>query len=81
MSHLYRVVVFDENKKVLISKVVTADAETAASITLRIVAVIEMYHARFTVHVTDYIHDNMSVMDFLDFLSTALEEMSLRGGK
>lgn len=72
----YRVVIFDENQKVLISKVVT-DADTKENITSRIKMVIDMHNAPFTVSVTDYIHETMSVFDFAALLNTALEEMRL----
>ena len=75
----YRVVILDENKKVLISKIVT-DEGPKETIADRVQIVIGMHRAPFTVNVTDYIHENMTCFDFMAYLNTALKEMSLRGG-
>lgn len=75
----YRVVIFDEHQKVLISKVVTSE-EAMQTVAGRISVVIHMHHAPFTVNVTEYIHDSMSVLDFMARLNAALEQMSLGGG-
>jgi hypothetical protein len=76
----YRVVILDENQKVLISKVVTADADTTEeTIANSIRAVIKMHGAPFTVSVSKYASNCTSVSDFMAYLNTALGEMSLRG--
>ena len=74
----YRVSILDENQKVLISKIVT-DEGPKEIIAVRVKAIIDMHGAPFTVNVTDYIHDTRTVFDFVDYLHTALTEMSLRG--
>jgi hypothetical protein len=74
----YRVVVLDENQKVLISKIVT-DEGPKEVIADRIQVIIGLHRAPFTVSVTDYIHESMNCFEFMKYLHTALSEMSLRG--
>ena len=72
----YRVVIFDENQKVLISKIVT-DEGPRENIATRVKSIIDLNKAPFTVNVTDYIHESTSVLDFMTYLNTSLREMSL----
>ena len=73
----YRVVIFDERKNVLISKIVT-DEGPKEDIARRIGVVIGMHGAPFTVSVTDYEHETLSVLGFMDCLDSALSMMSLK---
>jgi hypothetical protein len=74
----YRVVIFDENQKVLISKVVTAEEETTmGAIAERMRIIVNMHKAPFTVSVAEYVHDSMTIFEMMQYLNTALNEMSL----
>ena len=72
----YLVAIVDENQKTLISKVVHTE-EQKDTIAERVRIVVNMHHAPFTVAVSNYIHDTMTVLDFLEYANTALNEMSL----